>query len=283
MRVTGPWITPWIRAGASVNPFRRGDASAILATCLRQVIAPARIFAVIAAPWFPFRSPRAYELIALPRRRAVSGRRGAPCWSPTCISRRQVGLRDRAGQMLPPYDSIATLELTSPRLVDSMSPAEEVWCLGDSFHDIGRVPTSPRCARGTCCARIDLGRRVGRLDNGQSRRGADPRPLRRRDRGRSSVIDGLVLAPRGRIATEPATRALWPFPSQIAASRVRGTPRRAALLRCDGDTQADPACFRRAYRRARCRSSRDRARGRSRCAEALVPIENRLLRFPLAA
>jgi DNA ligase-associated metallophosphoesterase len=37
------------------------------------------------------------------------------------------------GQMLPPYDSIATLaELTL--LVETLSP-REIWCLGDSFHD----------------------------------------------------------------------------------------------------------------------------------------------------
>lgn len=39
----------------------------------------------------------------------------------------------RLGQMLPPYDSLATLaDLTAMVLSTS---AEEVWCLGDSFHD----------------------------------------------------------------------------------------------------------------------------------------------------
>ena len=39
----------------------------------------------------------------------------------------------RAGQMLPPYDSIATLaDLTA---LATATAAEEVWCLGDSFHD----------------------------------------------------------------------------------------------------------------------------------------------------
>ena len=37
------------------------------------------------------------------------------------------------GQMLPPYDSIATLaELTK---VVEATQAREIWCLGDSFHD----------------------------------------------------------------------------------------------------------------------------------------------------
>lgn len=39
----------------------------------------------------------------------------------------------RLGQMLPPYDSIATLnDLTA---LAASTNAEEIWCLGDSFHD----------------------------------------------------------------------------------------------------------------------------------------------------
>lgn len=39
----------------------------------------------------------------------------------------------RGGQMLPPYDSIATLtELAS---LQASTQAREIWCLGDSFHD----------------------------------------------------------------------------------------------------------------------------------------------------
>jgi DNA ligase-associated metallophosphoesterase len=39
----------------------------------------------------------------------------------------------RLGQMLPPYDSIATLaDLTA---LAASTGAREIWCLGDSFHD----------------------------------------------------------------------------------------------------------------------------------------------------
>ena len=39
----------------------------------------------------------------------------------------------KRGQMLPPYDSIATLaDLTA---LVAATDAREVWCLGDSFHD----------------------------------------------------------------------------------------------------------------------------------------------------
>lgn len=51
----------------------------------------------------------------------------------------------RLGQMLPPYDSIATLsDLTA---VAAATGAEEIWCLGDSFHDrfgCDRLPAQAR-------------------------------------------------------------------------------------------------------------------------------------------
>ena len=46
----------------------------------------------------------------------------------------------RLGQMLPPYDTIATLADLAALSVST--GAEEIWCLGDSFHDrfeIGRA------------------------------------------------------------------------------------------------------------------------------------------------
>lgn len=39
----------------------------------------------------------------------------------------------RGGQMLPPYDSIATL--TELAAIQASTQAREIWCLGDSFHD----------------------------------------------------------------------------------------------------------------------------------------------------
>ena len=40
-----------------------------------------------------------------------------------------------SGQMLPPYDSAATLDTLAASL--SRTDAAEIWCLGDSFHDGG--------------------------------------------------------------------------------------------------------------------------------------------------
>jgi DNA ligase-associated metallophosphoesterase len=51
----------------------------------------------------------------------------------------------RLGQMLPPYDSIATLaDLTA---LAASTGAREIWCLGDSFHDrhgCDRLPAKAR-------------------------------------------------------------------------------------------------------------------------------------------
>lgn len=60
------------------------------------------------------------------------------------------------GQMLPPYDSIATLAgLTA--LVDR-TDARELWCLGDSFHDSAgceRLPADARAMLTGLTARLD--------------------------------------------------------------------------------------------------------------------------------
>lgn len=51
----------------------------------------------------------------------------------------------RIGQMLPPYDSVATLEELSA--LAASTGAKEIWCLGDSFHDrhgCDRLPVRAR-------------------------------------------------------------------------------------------------------------------------------------------
>ena len=51
----------------------------------------------------------------------------------------------KSGQMLPPYDSIATLaDLTA---VAVATDAAEIWCLGDSFHDRAGCDRLPAEAR----------------------------------------------------------------------------------------------------------------------------------------
>jgi len=50
-----------------------------------------------------------------------------------------------SGQHLPPYDSIATLDALTA-LVERLRP-DEIWCLGDSFHDARGCERLPERAR----------------------------------------------------------------------------------------------------------------------------------------
>ena len=94
--------------------------------------------------WFPFRSVGT-TLIALPQ--------GALFWP----ARRALLVADlhlekaswfaRFGQMLPPYDSMATLRRLTALV--AATGAREVWCLGDSFHDAGGCERLPERARRT--------------------------------------------------------------------------------------------------------------------------------------
>ena len=51
------------------------------------------------------------------------------------------------GQMLPPYDSLATL--AAIEAVVEQTGARELWCLGDSFHDSAGCERLPAAARAT--------------------------------------------------------------------------------------------------------------------------------------
>jgi DNA ligase-associated metallophosphoesterase len=60
------------------------------------------------------------------------------------------------GQMLPPYDSIATL--SGLEALVARTGARELWCLGDSFHDSAgceRLPEAARAMLAGLTARLD--------------------------------------------------------------------------------------------------------------------------------
>ena len=54
------------------------------------------------------------------------------------------------GQMLPPYDTLATL--ADLEALVTATGAEELWCLGDSFHDANGCKRLPVAARNTLTA-----------------------------------------------------------------------------------------------------------------------------------
>ncbi|GAA4770306.1 ligase-associated DNA damage response endonuclease PdeM [Stakelama sediminis] len=179
----------------------------------------------------------------------------------------------QGGQMLPPYDSLATL--TMLRDAVAATGADEIWCLGDSFHDsagTARLPQDARALLNTLTARTrwtwitgnhdialsgDCGGKVvaeAEVDGILLRHEAgagDPRPeasghfhpkLRLTLRGRHVARRCFVATP---------TKLILPAFGALTGGLDAHHPE---ILRAVGDG-----------------------------AQALVALEDRLLRFPLAA
>jgi DNA ligase-associated metallophosphoesterase len=73
----------------------------------------------------------------------------------------------RSGQMLPPYDSIATLHALQQAVADT--GARALYCLGDSFHDSlgsARLPDDARALLADLTARLDWTWITGNHDPG---------------------------------------------------------------------------------------------------------------------
>jgi uncharacterized protein len=177
------------------------------------------------------------------------------------------------GQMLPPYDSVATLaDLTA--LVAATAP-REVWCLGDSFHDsagAARLPEQAQLMLRDLTAKLDwvwvTGNHDHALDDAFGGRileeaevgglilrheadPADPRPeLSGHFHPKFRVaIRGRNVARRCFVAS--ATKLILPAFGSLTGGLDAGHPE---IVRAVGDG-----------------------------ARALIPINDRLLSFPLAA
>lgn len=179
----------------------------------------------------------------------------------------------RFGQMLPPYDSVATLERLA--IVAARLGAAEIWCLGDSFHDSagsGRLPDEARMllARLTATTRWTwitgnhdpgIGAGIGGTVCGEAeidglllRHEADVRESRPELSGH--FHPKLRISLRGRLVSRRCF---------VATSRKLVLPAFGALA--GGLDAGHPEIV--------------RAVGGG--AEALVPVADRLLRFPIAA
>ena len=179
----------------------------------------------------------------------------------------------RLGQMLPPYDSIATLsDLTA---LAASTAAEEVWCLGDSFHDrfgCDRLPAGARelltaLTAGTRWTWITGNHDVGFLDHCGGRIVEE------------AEVDGLLL----RHEADPSE--LRPELSGHFHPKLRITHRgRRVARRCFVATERKlilPAFGSLTGGLDAAHPEIVRAVGAR--AEALVPVADRLLRFPIAA
>lgn len=177
------------------------------------------------------------------------------------------------GQMLPPYDSIATLaDLT--RIAGAVSAAE-IWCLGDSFHDTAGAERLPESAEAMLRALTATTRwtwvtgnhDAGLIDRCGGKVAAD------------AELDGLVLRHEAD-PSDPRPEVSGHFHPKLRV-RLRG---RQVARRCfvvsatklilpafgaltGGLDATHPAIL--------------RVMGSD--AQALVPLADRMLRFPLTA
>ena len=177
------------------------------------------------------------------------------------------------GQLLPPYDSLATLSALG-ELVARVG-AREVWCLGDSFHDVDGCERLPVQAQDMLRALTEATRWTWITGN------HDPVIVDRcgGEVADEAVVDGVVLRHEADPA-EARPELSGHFHPKLRV-RVRG---RQVARRCyvasatklvlpafgslTGGLDVDHPALRRAVRGA---------------AQALVPVEDRLLRFPIAA
>jgi len=176
------------------------------------------------------------------------------------------------GQMLPPYDSIATL--TQLGALAAATDAAEIWCLGDSFHDSAGCERLPAPARDALRA-LTSGRRwiwiTGNHDRSIDRCGGEVMD--------EALVDGLMLrheADPGESRPELSGH----FHPKLRV-RVRG---RQVSRRCFVATATKlilPAFGALTGGLDAAHPEIVRAVGAG--AEALVPVEDRLLRFQLAA
>ena len=179
----------------------------------------------------------------------------------------------RFGQLLPPYDSMATL--SDLETLIAATGARELWCLGDSFHDATGAerlsPTARQCLAGMI-DRLDWHWIVGNHDAGLSNAlGGSVWP--------EAEVDGLVLRHEADLADIRPELSGHFHPKLRVMLRGRRVSRRCfvanqskLILPAFGALTGGLD-----VRHAEIR----RVAGAN--AEALVPLSDRLLRFPIAA
>jgi DNA ligase-associated metallophosphoesterase len=177
------------------------------------------------------------------------------------------------GQMLPPYDSMATLAALT--VLVERTQARELWCLGDSFHDSQGCERLPDAARTALAALTRSLRWVWITGNHDA-------ALANHIGGEiveEAEVDGLLL----RHEAEPAEQRPEMSGHFHPKLRVRLRGRQVAR-RCFVATPSKlilPAFGALTGGLDAHHPEIIRAVGRG--AEALVALEDRLLRFPIAA
>lgn len=179
----------------------------------------------------------------------------------------------RFGQMLPPYDSEATLADIEGLVADT--GARELWCLGDSFHDSAgseRLSHTARTKLETLTAQLDWTWITGNHDRAL---GGDCGGTILEE----AEVDGLLL----RHEADPADRRpelSGHFHPKLRI-RLRG---KSVSRRCfvASDSKLVLPAFG-ALTGGLDAGHAEIIRAVGPGAEALIPVNDRLLRFPLAA
>ncbi len=176
------------------------------------------------------------------------------------------------GQMLPPYDSAATLERLAQLI--GQTAAREVWCLGDSFHDddgATRMPDMPGALLARLTAETSWHWITGNHDE-HLPAGIGGRILT------DAVLDGLVLRHQADVEeTAPELSGHYHPKHRVA---VRGKTIHRPCFVATATKLILPA-----FGALTGGLSADHPEIRAVLgvnATALVPAANRLLRFPLS-
>jgi hypothetical protein len=177
------------------------------------------------------------------------------------------------GQMLPPYDTLATL--ADLEALVAATGADEIWCLGDSFHDrdgCDRLPVQARDTLVGLTARTRWTWITGNHDPVIADRCGGALAT-------EALVDGLMLRHEASPGEQRPELSGHFHPKlrlnvrgrQVARRCFVATPRKLILpafgALTGGLDAGHPAIV--------------RAMGEP--AEALIPVENRMLRFRLAA
>jgi len=211
------------------------------------------------------------ELVALPQGALFWPARGALLVADLHLEK--ASWFARLGQMLPPYDSLATLsDLTA---LAAATSAREIWCLGDSFHDregCERLPARARDMLRALTSRTRWTWITGNHDAGFADHCGG-------ELVEEAEVDGLVLRHEA-APDDPRPELSGHFHPKLRLTlRGRHVSRRCFVA---SETKLILPAFG-AYTGGLDAGDPAIVRAVGAQAQALVPLSDRLLRFPLAA
>jgi len=177
------------------------------------------------------------------------------------------------GQMLPPYDSLATLADLERAL--ARTNARALWCLGDSLHDIA---ATERMTRDVLTRLADL---TTRLDWTWITGNHDPHPSPRLGGTirEEAEVDGIILRHEAHPGEKRPELSGHFHPKWRLSLRGRSVSRRCFVM--DRDKLILPSFG--AFTGGLDASAPPIRSLFGERAEALVPLASRLLRFPMPA